>query len=229
MPLTGSIVNAVAIFVGAIIGTLIKKGIPDRVNKTILQGLALAVVVTGIMEGIKTQNLIVVFVSLVLGGIIVEVIDIEKRLNGLGDYFNEKFKDGGGNISQAFVTSSLLFCVGAMAIMGALQSGLQNDHTTLFAKSLLDFVVSIIFGSTMGIGVILSGVAVFIYQGAITLLAVFVRSLLADPVIREMSSIGGILIIGIAFNMLGMTKLRLGNLLPAVLIPIIIYLIYPFA
>jgi uncharacterized membrane protein YqgA involved in biofilm formation len=229
MPLTGSIVNAVAIFVGAIIGTLIKKGIPDRVNKTILQGLALAVVVTGIMEGIKTQNLIVVFVSLVLGGIIGEVIDIEKRLNGLGDYFNEKFKDGGGNISQAFVTSSLLFCVGAMAIMGALQSGLQNDHTTLFAKSLLDFVVSIIFGSTMGIGVILSGVAVFIYQGAITLLAVFVRSLLADPVIREMSSIGGILIIGIAFNMLGMTKLRLGNLLPAVLIPIIIYLIYPFA
>lgn len=229
MPLTGSIVNAVAIFVGAIIGTLIKKGIPDRVNKTILQGLALAVVVTGIMEGIKTQHLIVVFVSLVLGGIIGEVIDIEKRLNGLGDYFNEKFKDGGGNISQAFVTSSLLFCVGAMAIMGALQSGLQNDHTTLFAKSLLDFVVSIIFGSTMGIGVILSGVAVFIYQGAITLLAVFVRSLLADPVIREMSSIGGILIIGIAFNMLGMTKLRLGNLLPAVLIPIIIYLIYPFA
>ena len=191
-----------------IIGTLIKKGIPDRVNKTILQGLALAVVVTGIMEGIKTQNLIVVFVSLVLGGIIGEVIDIEKRLNGLGDYFNEKFKDGGGNISQAFVTSSLLFCVGAMAIMGALQSGLQNDHTTLFAKSLLDFVVSIIFGSTMGIGVILSGVAVFIYQGAITLLAVFVRSLLADPVIREMSSIGGILIIGIAFNMLGKMCIR---------------------
>src|SRR5690554_332308 len=229
MPLSGVIANTVAVIVGAIIGTLIKKGIPDRVNTTILQGLALAVIVTGMIEGVKTQNLIVVFISLVLGGIIGEIIDIEKRLNGIGEYLKSKFNDKGGNISQAFVTSSLLFCVGAMAIMGALQSGLQNDHSTLFAKSLLDFVVSIIFGSTMGIGVALSGVAVFIYQGAITLLAAFVKSLLADPVIREMSSIGGILIIGIAFNMLGMTKLRLGNLLPAVFIPVIIYLIYPFA
>ncbi len=229
MQLLGTIANTTTIILGAIIGVVIKKGIPERVNDTILKGLGLGVMVYGISEGIKTENLIIVLASLVLGGVIGEIIDIDKRLENLGDFIESKFKNKGGNISQAFVTTSLMYCIGAMAITGALQSGLQNDHTTLYAKSLLDFVVSIIFGSTLGIGVVLSGISVFIYQGSITLLAVFLKTLLQDPVIREMTAIGGILIAGISLNMLGLTKIRLANLLPAVFIPIFIYIIYPFA
>lgn len=228
MQLLGTIANTTTIILGAIIGVVIKKGIPERVNDTILKGLGLGVMVYGISEGIKTENLIIVLASLVLGGVIGEIIDIDKRLENLGDFIESKFKNKGGNISQAFVTTSLMYCIGAMAITGALQSGLQNDHTTLYAKSLLDFVVSIIFGSTLGIGVVLSGISVFIYQGSITLLAVFLKTLLQDPVIREMTAIGGILIAGISLNMLGLTKIRLANLLPAVFIPIFIYIIYPF-
>ena len=207
---------------------IIKKGIPERINDTILKGLALGIMVYGISEGIKTGNLIIVLASLVLGGIIGEIIDIDKKLENLGTFIEGKFKNKGGNISQAFVTTSLMYCIGAMAITGALQSGLQNDHTTLYAKSLIDFVVSIIFGSTLGIGVALSGISVFIYQGSITLLAALLKTLLQDPVIREMTAIGGILIAGISLNMLGLTKIRLANLLPAVFIPIFIYMIYTF-
>lgn len=229
MQLLGTIANSSAIIIGALIGVIIKKGIPERVNDTILKGLALGIMVYGVSEGIKTENLIIVLGSIVLGGIIGELLNIDKRLENLGDSIEKRFKNKGGNISQAFVTTSLMYCIGAMAITGALQSGLQNDHTTLYAKSLIDFVVAIIFGSTLGIGVVLSGIAVFIYQGSITMLAVFIKSLIADPVIREMTAIGGILILGIALNMIGLTKTRMANLLPAVLIPIIIYIIYPFA
>jgi hypothetical protein len=228
MQLLGTIANSSAIIIGALIGVIIKKGIPERVNDTILKGLALGIMVYGVSEGIKTENLIIVLGSLVLGGIIGELFNVDKRLENLGSNLEKKFKNKGGNISQAFVTTSLMYCIGAMAITGALQSGLQNDHTTLYAKSLIDFVVAIIFGSTLGIGVVLSGIAVFIYQGSITLLAVFIKSLIEDPVIREMTAIGGILILGIALNMIGLTKTRMANLLPAVLIPIIIYIIYPF-
>ena len=168
MQLLGTIVNSSTIIIGAIIGVIIKKGIPERINDTILKGLALGIMVYGISEGIKTGNLIIVLASLVLGGIIGEIIDIDKKLENLGTFIEGKFKNKGGNISQAFVTTSLMYCIGAMAITGALQSGLQNDHTTLYAKSLIDFVVSIIFGSTLGIGVALSGISVFIYQGSIT-------------------------------------------------------------
>ncbi|HHT51040.1 MAG TPA: DUF554 domain-containing protein [Eubacteriaceae bacterium] len=228
MQLLGTIVNSSTIIIGAIIGVIIKKGIPERINDTILKGLALGIMVYGISEGIKTGNLIIVLASLVLGGIIGEIIDIDKKLENLGTFIEGKFKNKGGNISQAFVTTSLMYCIGAMAITGALQSGLQNDHTTLYAKSLIDFVVSIIFGSTLGIGVALSGISVFIYQGSITLLAALLKTLLQDPVIREMTAIGGILIAGISLNMLGLTKIRLANLLPAVFIPIFIYMIYTF-
>lgn len=228
MPLLGSIVNSLTVVVGSLFGFLLKKGIPEKMNQTILQGLALGVLVNGISEGMKTENLIIVFGSLVVGGVIGEFIDIEERLNHLGDYFEKKFKNKEGNVAQAFVSSSLVFCIGSMAIMGALQSGLQNDHSTLYVKSMIDGVASIIFSSTLGIGVILSAGALLFYQGGITLLASFVKPLLAVPVVREMTAVGGILLIGISLNMLGLTKIRLGNLLPGMFIPIIIYLIYPF-
>lgn len=228
MQLLGTIVNTFAIVGGALIGFLFRNGIPERMNKTIMQGLSLGIMTYGISEGIKTANPIIVFGSLVLGGIIGELIGIEKKLEAFGDYFQKILKNKGGNIAEGFVTTSLIYCIGAMAIMGALQSGLQNDHTTLYAKSLLDGVSAVIFGSTLGIGVVLSGLSVFLYQGTITMLATGVKPLLSDPVMREMTSIGGALIFGIGINMLGMAKIKLGNLLPAIFIPIIIYMIYPF-
>ena len=229
MQLLGTIVNTAAIIGGTLIGFILRKGIPERMNKTIMQGLALGIMVLGLSEGIKSTNPIIVFGCVVLGGILGEFMGIEKRLEDFGHQFQKLLKNKGGNVAQAFVTTSLIFCIGAMAIMGPIQSGLQNDHTTLYAKSIIDGVSAIIFSSTLGIGVILSGISVFLYQGSITLLASVIKPLLSDPVIREMSAIGGVLIFGIGINMLDIVKIRLGNLLPAVFLPIILYMIHPFS
>lgn len=166
----GSIVNFLAIIIGGILGLLLKKGIPERISKTIIEGLALCVFFIGVSGMLKGSNVLLIIFSIVIGGIIGEIIDIDKLINNLGKKIEEKF-EGKGNISEAFVTTSLLYCVGAMAIVGSLQSGLEGNHKILFAKSILDGISSIIFASTMGIGVLFSAFSVLLYQGAITLLA----------------------------------------------------------
>jgi len=158
-------------------------------------------------------------ISMVIGSAIGEAIDIDRFLNNVGDMIEIKLNGRGGKVSQGFVTSSLLFCVGAMAIVGSLNSGLKGDYSTLFSKSILDFVFSLISASSLGIGVLLSSVSVFLYQGTITLLASGLKGFLIDSVITDMSAVGGLLIIGISFNMLGMSKIKVANFLPAMFIP----------
>ena len=162
-----------------------------------------------------------VIVSMVLGALLGEAVDVEKRLEGLGARAQRLLAKGGDSgFAESFVTASLMFCVGAMAIVGALDSGLRGDHSTLIAKSALDGVSAVIFASAMGPGVLLSAAAVLIYQGAIALLAQYVAPFLTDAVVTEMSAVGGLLIVGIAINMFGLFKVRVGNLLPAVFMPI---------
>lgn len=223
----GNIVNFGAIIIGCILGLLFKSRIPKRINNIMVEGLSLAIMVYGISQGIKTINPLIVFSSIAIGAIIGEIIDIEKRLDKLGLYFQSKIKKS-KDVAQGFVTASLLFCVGAMSIMGALQSGLQGQHDILFAKAFLDGTISIIFSSAMGVGVLLSSLSVFVYQGIIILLSGLVKPYLASVVINEMTAVGGVLIFGIGVNMLGIKKLKLGNLLPAVFIPIIIHVFIPF-
>jgi len=220
----GSLINAAAILVGSGLGLSLRGGISQRFRDTLTQGLALCVMLIGSLGAIRTQDVMIPILCMVVGGLAGEAVNIEKRLQALGDSAQRlaaRASRGGdaGGFSQGFVTASLVFCVGAMAIVGSLDSGLRGDHTTLIAKSALDGVTSIIFASTLGPGVALSALAVLLYQGAIALCAQQVAGLLTEPIILEMSAVGGLLIVGIGVNMLGLTKLRIGNLLPAIFLP----------
>lgn len=223
----GTIVNSLTIVVGCLIGLLAKNRITDKIGETIMNGLALCVLYIGISGALKGTDTLLIIVSIAIGGFLGEVIDLDKRLKSLGDFVESKVKKqkSGVSISEGFVTSSLLFCVGAMAVVGALESGLQGNHTTLFAKSVLDGVSSIIFASTLGIGVMLSAVTVLVYQGTITICAGILSGVLSSVVITNMSAVGSILIIGLGLNVLGVTKIKVANLLPAVFIPIVFGLI----
>jgi len=227
----GTTVNALAIFCGALVGMFLKNGLKEDYKQIVFHGVSLAVLFIGASGAIgnmiqPSSHPILFIISLILGGLIGQWWNIELRLENLGDYLQSKMQKGdkGDNISQGFVSASLLFCVGTMAIMGALESGLQGVHKTLFAKSVLDGVTSILLSSTLGIGVALAGVSVFIYQGAITLLAQWIEPYMTADMIREISTVGGILIFAIGLNMLEIKRIKVGNLLPAIFIPILYYL-----
>ena len=208
MMLLGSLVNMLAIFAGCFVGVTLGRFIPERFNSAIEKGIALCVFYIGLDGVLAGSDTLVAILSMVLGVILGELLDLDGRIHALGDWVERRFakKQSKTSISEGFVNASLLFCVGAMAIMGALDSGLTGDHATLYAKSTLDGITSIVYGSTMGAGVALSGVAVFLYQGLITLCASFIAPFLSDVVIAEMKCVGSLLIIGLSFNMLGMTK-----------------------
>ena len=212
----GTIVNSIAVMVGCLVGLLLKGRLTEKISTTIMNGLALCVLYIGISGALKGEDTLIMIISIAIGALIGEVIDIDKWLNKLGDYLESNI-----SLAEGFVTSSLLFCVGAMAIVGALESGLKGNHDTLFTKSILDGISSIIFTSSLGIGVIFSAVTVFIYQGAITLGAGILSGVLSTTVITNMSAIGGLLIVGLGFNMLGVTKIKVANLLPAIFLPIL--------
>ena len=224
MMLLGSLVNMLAIFAGCFVGVTLGRFIPERFNSAIEKGIALCVFYIGLDGVLAGSDTLVAILSMVLGVILGELLDLDGRIHALGDWVERRFakKQSKTSISEGFVNASLLFCVGAMAIMGALDSGLTGDHATLYAKSTLDGITSIVYGSTMGVGVALSGVAVFLYQGLITLCASFIAPFLSDVVIAEMKCVGSLLIIGLSFNMLGMTKIKVMNYVPAVFFPILL-------
>ena len=224
MILLGTVANAAAIIMGGIAGCFFKKGISERFSNIIMSVLGLFTLANGIMFAINSQNVIVVIFSLVIGATVGEWIDIEKRMNSLGNFVQDKFNSKEGSFSKGFVTSSLLFCVGTMSIMGSLQSGLMNDHKILMMKSVLDGTVSVVFASTMGIGVLLSSLPVFAYQGSIVLLASSVAPYLSEAVITEMTAVGGVLLIGMGINILEIKKVKVGNMLPAMFFPILLML-----
>ncbi|MGG7178810.1 DUF554 domain-containing protein [Clostridium paraputrificum] len=219
----GTIVNCIAIIVGCSVGLIVKGKIPERVSKTIMNGLALCIIYIGISGALTGEDTLQMIICIAVGALVGELIDVDKRLTDLGNYIESKVgkKNEKVSIAEGFVSASLLFCVGAMALVGSLESGLQGNYSTLFAKSVLDGISSIIFASTLGIGVMLSAAAVFIYQGVITLGAGLLSGVLSTVVITNMSAVGSLLILGLGFNMLGITKIKVANLLPALFIPII--------
>lgn len=224
----GTIVNFFAIVIGSLLGLILKGGIPERISKTIMQGLSLCVIFIGISGAIKGTNFNLIIISIVLGGLIGEIIDLDNILQKFGQKLENKFKNQKVKIAEGFVTGSLVFCVGSMAIVGALESGLTGNHKILFAKSMLDGVSSIIFASSLGFGVLFSSFSVLIYQGIITIAASLLKSILIESVIVDMTAVGSLLIMGLGFNMLNITKIKVANLLPAVFIPIIYQLILNF-
>lgn len=218
------IVNTVAILVGGFLGLLFGNKIKQDYSKTIMCGLGICTMVIGITGAITTENILLVILCLVIGTILGEWLNIEKRLDSAGEWLKRRVaKNGGGRFTEGFVTASLLFCVGSMAVMGSLDAGIRGDYSTIFTKSILDGVMSVTFAATMGVGVLFSALSIFVYQGALTLLAGLVEPLLSVEAIGEMSAVGGILLIGTGINILGLTKerIRVGNMLPALLFPAI--------
>lgn len=225
----GTIVNSTAIIAGALVGLLLKKGLPEKLSDALMKGTGLCTLFLGVSGSLKGENSLILILSMVVGIAIGEGIDLEDKLDRLGKWVERRIqavagaKNGGKvSIAEGFVSASLLFCVGAMAVLGSLQSGLLGDHTTLYNKAVLDFVIAIVFTTTLGIGVSLSAVSVFVYQGTITLLAHWMAPLLTDRVINEMTCVGSVIIIGLGLNMIGATKLRVMNCVPAVFLPILL-------
>ncbi len=230
----GTVVNVGAILVGGAIGAFLRKGFPERYKKTLNDALGLVVLFVGILgvvsgllkvtpEGsLETGSIFILIASLIIGGLLGEFLNIEDKFNRLGITLQVRFsKDGDSRFSQGFVTSSLIFCIGAMAIVGAVEDALLGRADTLFAKSMLDGVMACILASSFGPGVLFSAFVVGIYQGAITILAGVIRPILTEVAIAQMSIVGGALITCIGTNTLGFTKIRIGNLLPAIFIPIL--------
>lgn len=226
----GTIVNALAAVVGGLLGSLLKKGLPDKIAGLVQTGLALCVTFIGIKGSLDGTNTLLCVLSMVIGAVIGALLDLDKQFNRLGNWTQDRLTKnakGESHIAEGMVTASLMFCVGSMAVVGSLQSGLTGDHSTIYTKSTLDFVSAIIFASTLGWGVCLSGIFVFVYQGAIVLLARWVAPLLesySGDVVAEMSCVGSLLILALGLNMLGLTKIKVSNLLPAMFIPLILCL-----
>lgn len=232
----GVIVNGLVIVGASFAALILKKFIMkfdknnkvEKISDTIMSGLALCIIYMGISGALECQHVLICIISMVVGGLIGELIDIDKGLNSLGDKIEEKLNKGKVDvskekvsISQGFVSASLLFCVGAMAVVGALNSGLFGNNDTLFAKSALDGVSSFLFSLTMGIGVFLSAVAVFLYEGIIACGAFLLKGVLSTAVITEMNAVGSLLILALGINMILKANIKVANLLPAMFVPII--------
>lgn len=219
MILQGTLVNIAAVAAGALLGRAIGHRLSAPLRQTMMTGLGLAVLLIGLQLSLQSRQAMVVIASLILGGLIGELLGIEKRLEAFGQGLQQRFA-GAGPIAEGFVTASLLYCVGAMAIMGSIQDGLGETPTILYAKSALDGVAAIALTTTLGIGVLFSIGPLLLYQGALTLLAGAAQRMLTEPVITEMNAVGGLLIVAIAFDLLGIKRFPVGNLLPAIFLAV---------
>ena len=234
--MTGTFVNVGGIIIGSLIGLFLKRGIPENINNAIIKVEGVAILVIG-LNGVLTAMLsvgasgrlesdgaLLLLVSLVVGCLVGEALKIEDRLNGLSGVLERRLKSD--NLSKGFVTASLVFVIGAMAIVGALNDGLSGDHTILFTKTMLDFITAIVLAASLGIGVIFSAIPVFIVQGAISMLARFIAPYISDELIRLFSMVGYALVMALGLNFLADTKIRAANLLPALAVPIAYYYIF---
>lgn len=221
MILLGAIVNSAAILVCGAVGLFAGKLLSPRIQKAVTSALALLVMSVAIPGIDDSQKPLVPILSMILGVLIGELLDLDKAVNRFGDWLQRK-TGGRGRITEGFVTGTIVFVIGAMSIMGSLSSGLSGDHTILYSKSVLDGVSALIFASTMGVGVLLSAVPLFLWQGGIALLAALLSLYLAADVVAEINAVGSLLIMAISLNMLGVTKIRVLNLVPGMLLPILL-------
>lgn len=220
MILLGSLVNGGAIVVGGLVGMFAGKLLPERLRTSLMAALSLMTIGIAAPGLLKSANALIPIISMVVGTLIGELLNIDAAVNKLGEALQKRFS--GSAITEGFVTGSLVFAVGALAVMGPLESGLQHQHSLLISKAVIDGVASVVFASTLGLGVALSGVSVFVVEGSIALLASVVAPYLGEVVVNEITFVGSLLIVGISLNLLGLTKLRILNMVPAILLPILL-------
>lgn len=211
----GTLVNALSIVGGGLVGILFHRSIPERLRSILFHGLGLCVMVIGLSMALKVQNLLAMIGSLLLGAVLGEWLDLERILEKLGEKLKKKVASKDSRFTDGFVTASLIFCVGSMAVIGSLDDGIRGDHTVLFTKSLLDGIASIPLAATYGIGVAFSALPILIYQGGITLLASQAQSLISPLMLQQITAVGGVLILGIGINLLGFIRIKVTNMLPA--------------
>lgn len=240
LPLWGTIVNTVAVLLGALVGVLIKsfmgrctseektaaksEEIVEKrtLSESVMRALGLCVILIGISGALKIENVLVMIVSMAIGTAVGEWLDLDGWVNRLGKWIEKCLGRGEGSIAEGFVTATLLFCVGAMTVTGAMESGISHTHTTYYAKSLIDMVSALIFATTMGIGVALSAVSIFVLQGTLTLVASLVAGAIPTLITGEIIATGSLLVVGIGTNLLGVTRLKVMNMLPAMFLPLIL-------
>ena len=217
----GVFVNVATVFIGSLVGLLLKKGIPDKVTGALMAGIGLCTIYIGISGALNGENTLVLILSMAIGTIIGTLLDIDGQLNRLAAYVESKFKQENGQVTvvEGFVTASLLFCVGAMTIVGSLQAVLTGVCEMLFTKATLDLSSSCVLAASLGIGVMLSDIFVFVFQGGLVLLARVIAPFLTDYAIHEMTCAGSVLIIALGLNLIGVTKIKVANYLPVLLIP----------
>ena len=221
----GTIVNTLSIIAGGLIGLFFRGKISEAYSRTIMHAIGLAVILIGLKTALQTDAILIVIISMAIGSFLGELLRIEDRLDQLGNWIGSRISKDSQGVSKGFVSASLLYCVGAMAIVGAMESGLSGNHQTLYAKSILDGIGSVIFASTLGVGVLFSAVSVFLYQGLITLTAASIKDLLQPDVVAQMSAVGGLLIMAIGIGLLEIKKIKIGNMLPAIFIPLVYQLL----
>lgn len=217
----GVFVNVLAVVIGSLIGLVCKKEIPQKFTEVIMTGIGLCTVYIGISGALKGKNTIILIVSVVIGSVIGTWIDLDQRINSLGEWIGARFRASSGksaSIAQGFVTGSLLFCVGAMTIVGSLDAGLSGDNKMLFTKSALDFISSIMLSVSLGVGVLFSAAFVLVFQGSIVLLARALQPVLTASAIAEITCAGSLLIIALGLNIIGLTKIKVANFLPAIVV-----------
>ncbi|HOC77750.1 MAG TPA: DUF554 domain-containing protein [Methanofastidiosum sp.] len=218
----GTIVNVIAIIFGSMVGLLIKSRIPERVNIIIFQVIGLFVITLGITMAIKTTNYLILVFSLLIGSVLGELLDLEKYLEKLSLNLKNKLKSSNDKFSEGFITATLIFSIGPMAILGSIEEGIGNYPSLLFAKSILDGVASIALSSALGIGVIFSSIPLLLYQGGITIFASYVSKYLSDALIIELTAVGGVLLLGLGMNLAEIKKIRVASMLPSLIIVVIL-------
>lgn len=225
----GVIVNTITVIIGSIIGLIFKKGIPKIFTESIMIGIGLCTVYIGISGTLKGKNTLILIISVVIGSIIGTWMDIDKRITTLGEWIGKRFKsssDSSVSVAEGFVTGSLLFCIGAMTIVGSLNAGLNGDNTMLFTKSVLDLISSALLSVSLGIGVLFSAVFVLLFQGGIVLLSQFLQPILTNSAVEEITCAGSLLIIALGLNIIGVTKIKIANYLPAIIVvPILCWIV----
>ena len=238
-PLWGTIVNMGSVLLGAVVGLALKalsrrfgkqtecpeggKVVESSIASAVQKGLGLCVLIIGIMGAVAVQNMLVMIVSVVLGTLVGELLDLNGLLERLGALLERKMKGLGGNLAEGFVAATLLFCVGAMTVTGAMESGLLHTHDTYYAKSMLDMVSAVIFAFSLGVGVIFSAFGVLLVQGSLTMLAVLAGGAIPELIVAEMMAVGSLLVVGIGTNLLGVTRIKVMNMVPAMFFPIALF------
>ncbi len=226
--MTGTIVNTVAVILGSALGLLIHKNMPDRITKRAFQGIGLFTLFIGVKMAFVTSNLLIMVFSIVLGSILGELIDIDRFVEKFGNWLKDRLKSKNERFTEGFITAFMLFCMGSMTILGAFDEGFGRGSELLLAKSVLDGFSSIALAASMGVGVMFSALPLLIYQGGLTLFAGWLEGILSQAVINEMAAVGGLILIGMGFNILEIKKIKALNMLPALLIAAILAYFQPF-